>query len=121
VHSSTAFLRRPLQCVSCAAVSVRSSDGPAVRALQCGAGEADLDAIAQAQLLHASYNPSRAAAMGPEVEKHLKEVADKESKAAAADYDGDDEDKALLERLRAELHADMDAVKMEPAQTGEWA
>jgi len=28
---------------------------------------------------------------------------------------------AAMGRLSAELHADMDAVKVEPAQTGEWA
>ena len=49
-----------------------------------------------------------------EVEKHLKE-------AEEADREGNDDDKALVERLRQELHADMAAIKMEPASTKQWA
>ena len=49
-----------------------------------------------------------------EVEKHLKE-------AEEADREGDDDDKALVERLRQELHADMADIKVEPASTKEWA
>ena len=54
------------------------------------------------------------------MEKHLKEAAEKD-REAAADYGGDDEDKALVEQLRQELHADIAAIKVEPALTGDWA
>ncbi|KAK9821292.1 hypothetical protein WJX81_001710 [Elliptochloris bilobata] len=49
-----------------------------------------------------------------EVKEHLKE-------AEEADHEGDADDKALLERLRHELHADMAGVKIDPAATGNWA
>ena len=48
------------------------------------------------------------------VEKHLKE-------AEEADREGDADDQALVERLRQELHADMAAIKMEPASSKQWA
>lgn len=58
--------------------------------------------------------------IGEDVEKHLKEAAEKD-REDAADYGGDDVDKALVEQLRQELHADIEAIKMEPALTGDWA
>lgn len=61
----------------------------------------------------------RAADVGEEVGEHLKQAEAKDAEAAA-DYGGDDDDKALVERLRHELHPDMAAIKVEPVQTGDW-
>ncbi|KAK9821289.1 hypothetical protein WJX81_000546 [Elliptochloris bilobata] len=57
----------------------------------------------------AKFNPE----VDPSVDAHLAEIEE-------AEREGDIDDKALVERLRQELQADMAGIKVEPAVEGSW-